>query len=466
MSTFLLTGKKPEIWTRDQVKKLSNKVGDSYDQYIIFKQFYKKLTDTKEKISAVQNDLEEPFSQLGEHPDERPDDHSEDEEDSVTRESETEKSGPEVSRIKRSGPAEESFQLVYRKKSIYKYKDDLNDWNAVKKLTNPFELIHIPSKGVNNSVAYYIPVSRSYFKMLEMLKQFEFFKGCEQRTLTIANLAEGPGGFIEAIVKNRKDYLDNIFGLTLRGNSRSVPNWRRMQYALAKLNKNYEIQPNVDLSYGDLYQEEEIRRFTYKVKSVAHLITADGGFDFTSSFNYQEQVSYRLIFSEILTSLHIQATGGHFVCKIFDIFSILSMKMIYLVYCFYEEVYIFKPQTSRPANSEKYLVAKNFRGIEPCWLQKLREIQDNWIKDGKSTLDIAGLTLPNDFIQSIFKFNQMFVNAQVDNIEQTLKFIYQPPSKSAYKKIITQQVQNGIEWCEKYNEGINYKSNFRNYYNS
>ena len=32
--------------------------------------------------------------------------------------------------------------------------------------------------------------------------------------------------------------------------------------------------------------------------------------------------------------------------------------------CFYEEIYLNKPLTSRPANSEKYIVAKNFKGID------------------------------------------------------------------------------------------------------
>ena len=43
--------------------------------------------------------------------------------------------------------------------------------------------------------------------------------------------------------------------------------------------------------------------------------------------------------------------------------------------CFYEKIIITKPFTSRPANSEKYAVAKNFKGISDAYLKKLYQIQ-------------------------------------------------------------------------------------------
>ena len=45
--------------------------------------------------------------------------------------------------------------------------------------------------------------------------------------------------------------------------------------------------------------------------------------------------------------------GGHFVCKVFDLFTPFSIGLVYLMYRVFDEVYIFKPVTSRPANSER-----------------------------------------------------------------------------------------------------------------
>lgn len=49
--------------------------------------------------------------------------------------------------------------------------------------------------------------------------------------------------------------------------------------------------------------------------------------------------------------------GGHFVCKTFDLFTPFSVGLIYLLYLCFERVSLFKPVTSRPANSERSVVS-------------------------------------------------------------------------------------------------------------
>lgn len=48
--------------------------------------------------------------------------------------------------------------------------------------------------------------------------------------------------------------------------------------------------------------------------------------------------------------------GGNFVCKVFDMFTPFSVGLFYLLYRCFEEVCLFKPITSRPANSERLLL--------------------------------------------------------------------------------------------------------------
>jgi len=45
--------------------------------------------------------------------------------------------------------------------------------------------------------------------------------------------------------------------------------------------------------------------------------------------------------------------GGHFVCKLFDIFTPFSVGLVYLMYRTFNQISIHKPVTSRPANSER-----------------------------------------------------------------------------------------------------------------
>ena len=47
--------------------------------------------------------------------------------------------------------------------------------------------------------------------------------------------------------------------------------------------------------------------------------------------------------------------GGNFVCKTFDLYTTFNVGLIYLLYRCFEKICIFKPVTSRPANSERYI---------------------------------------------------------------------------------------------------------------
>lgn len=49
----------------------------------------------------------------------------------------------------------------------------------------------------------------------------------------------------------------------------------------------------------------------------------------------------------------MSSAGGHFVCKTFDLFTPFSVGLVYLLYLCFDRVSLFKPITSRPANSER-----------------------------------------------------------------------------------------------------------------
>ena len=150
--------------------------------------------------------------------------------------------------------------------------------------------------------------------------------------------------------------MDDIFGITLRSTDKEIPGWK-------KANTFLKNNPNIVITYGsdntgDIYNLDNLIYFRNRVGyNSVDLITADGGFDFSIDFNSQEFLAQRLIFCEIVGAISVQKVGGCFVCKLFDTYSILSIRFIYILQCLYENVHIVKPLTSRPANSEKYIVA-------------------------------------------------------------------------------------------------------------
>ena len=222
----------------------------------------------------------------------------------------------------------ESDSLMFYKNKIDNVKDQ-KLWDKAKKLSNDYELIHLPSKKLKSeSIALYDPLSRSYFKLWEMIQDFNLLPKKKDEKLSIACLAEGPGGFIEAIVNFRKKYgnKDNIYAITLRSTNKDIPGWKKANDFLKK-------NPNINILYGkdntgNIYNLENIINFKQSVDSTATIVTSDGGFDFSVDFNKQEQLSYRIIVCEIITCLSVQKIGGHFVCKFFDLYTPLSLKLI------------------------------------------------------------------------------------------------------------------------------------------
>ena len=120
---------------------------------------------------------------------------------------------------------------IYKNLILYKNKiDELsfqNDWDKAKKLGNDYELIYLPNKkNKSKSIAYYQPLSRSYFKLWEIIIDFNLLQN--NKKCNILCLAEGPGGFIEAIINFRKTkFKDNIIGITLKSTEKDIPGWKK-----------------------------------------------------------------------------------------------------------------------------------------------------------------------------------------------------------------------------------------------
>ena len=97
----------------------------------------------------------------------------------------------------------EEFQRLKHYKNKIDDLEDTNQWDESKKLSNLYELIYLPNKKQKcDSISKYEPLSRSYFKLWEIIYDFNLL--IEKRKCSILCLAEGPGGFIEAIVNFRK----------------------------------------------------------------------------------------------------------------------------------------------------------------------------------------------------------------------------------------------------------------------
>jgi 23S rRNA U2552 (ribose-2'-O)-methylase RlmE/FtsJ len=340
--------------------------------------------------------------------------------------------------------------LVAQKDKITAYHRTKR-WDNYKKLTNDYELVFTTHQGFP-SIAKYTPISRSYFKLWEIMVDLQEELGlCRTTFETAAFLADAPGGFVEAWVNFSEHFGLNqskIYAISLKSSHNVVPTWKLDEWFCRKHNVHLVYGAN---NNGDLYDMRTIDSFVATVgESACGFVTGDGGFDFSSDFNNQEDMSLTLLMSEIYTALRIQKPNGVFVLKIYDIHKVETMQLLYMLYTLYNNVYITKPLSSRPANSEKYVVASGFTHDAFKRDTCLRTLE-RLIK-GTGTFDNV---VPDTFLHMIVEFNCFYIANQIMHICKTLAYDNNDTTK---QKTIRRQLNKAIKWCHKYKIAINPKA--------
>ena len=129
-------------------------------------------------------------------------------------------------------------------------------WDTYKKYTNSYEYIHSIVPGKKKSVAKQKPLSRSYFKMIELMHFFKLLDNFDNTSMRSFHLAEGPGGFIEALAHVRGNKDDFYVGMSILDdvNDPNIPGWRKSRQFLDEY-KNVFIEVGKDKT-GDILSEE------------------------------------------------------------------------------------------------------------------------------------------------------------------------------------------------------------------
>ena len=344
-----------------------------------------------------------------------------------------------------------SFSLA---EYLYEIKKKISekgiDWDTFKKYTNPYEYIHSIVPGKKKSVSKYKPLSRSYFKMLEILKTFDFDF---ETNINTFHLAEGPGGFIEAMVSYRKCPKDKYIGITLLDDKEdpTIPSWKKSETFL-KNNENVFIEKGRDKT-GDILSLNNFLYCKEKYSSSMDFITGDGGFDFSIDFNKQEISISKLLFAQVIYAIVLQKKNGSFVLKVFDCFMQHTIDILYLLSSFYNKVYIMKPNSSRFANSEKYIICKGFL-FDSCesFFPYLLNVFTKMITiESENIQRFLNVPISNYYLSKIEEYNAIFGQQQIENIYYTISLIDSKISNEKIEQMIKLNTQKCVQWCLRHN---------------
>lgn len=341
-------------------------------------------------------------------------------------------------------------------------------------------------------------LSRAYLKLWELIIYFDLIEDTEQ--FSSAHIAEGPGSFVQATImyrelqeklkKIKSCKKDKYYVVTMYSdnehlqmqkdfiNNYSKETPKRLHVletiSTASLNK-FEQEGGgagvvgggdgavgggdgaVGKGDGDITKLNTIKLFggSGKTKGFAEnadLVTADGGFDWKNE-TLQEQEAYKLIFGQIVTALKVQKNNGHFVLKIFEMYTPITLKLVEILNSVYKEVYICKPFTSRSSNSEKYVVCKGFikKNITSKFMTQLESLVDKMEKNVNfNVVDLfTTYTIPENIYNNYRLINDELMKVQYYAINNIHKFAnLETKNGKEYYEYLDKQVSSSKYWID------------------
>lgn len=146
----------------------------------------------------------------------------------------------------------------------------------------------------------------------------------------------------------------------------------------------------------------------------------DAGIDVSDDFNNQELANAKVHLGCALTGFMTLRKGGTFIAKQYTFFETFTWNLLIIYAQLFEEFYICKPLTSRPYNSEIYLVGKGFRGLPANIKDLLSERLTNFntsplIPADATRVQLGGVTA------EIIRFSHIVFIQQAQFIEENVK---------------------------------------------
>ncbi|XP_001664002.2 cap-specific mRNA (nucleoside-2'-O-)-methyltransferase 1 [Aedes aegypti] len=245
-------------------------------------------------------------------------------------------------------------------------------------------------------------------------------RGESDNLMYFVDVFGGPGGCSEYVLWRNDGWNAKGFGFSTKGDYEFHPEMFRMG-APESFDPFYGANDE-----GNIFDPENVASFVEYVKSQtdrlgAHLIMCDGGF-FVKN-NCQEIISKQLYLCLVLLAVAVIRPGGNAILKVFDLYTSFSVGLVYILTKSYGKVSIVKPASSRPANSERYLVCQNRLNRESLFARYLMSINQVLWENKHCDHDIIHLVSPKtmqedtDFYNFIRNSNEDLARKQIAGLK-------------------------------------------------
>jgi hypothetical protein len=265
-------------------------------------------------------------------------------------------------------------------------------------------------------------VTNAWIKFQEIITHFNLVPNKAKSFIYFDNAAF-PGAFIYAMNHyiHTKTNISNFkwYGSSLLGTEK---------IALQDKYKLYERFPEnwlMDEKYkGDVTDIKNIGYWEEYFKNSVDFYTSDLGMDVSHDYAKQEQIQLPPNIGQILAGLVVLKKGGSMVTKQYTIFHTQNLSILALLTNLFEDVYVAKPITSRPFNSETYIVCKHFKGPFKInsYEYKIIELIKDKIRNYNELPFIKKECFSKEFLSSIKDvYNNIFYR-QIDIINEEIEY--------------------------------------------
>jgi 23S rRNA U2552 (ribose-2'-O)-methylase RlmE/FtsJ len=248
----------------------------------------------------------------------------------------------------------------------YRHITAETEWRVVRnKKSNIRDTRVISRKNpITASLSAINPISRAFFKMTELSDMVR--KDIHPTSVSlfsepvrVLHLAESPGGFVQSWRwhREKEGFIDDTTCITIEKHPGRDP-WDRLR----EVSRGWKYPPQMIV--GDLFDKSTQTKITERfVEKGAAIVTGDGGFDFSTDYCSQEEQATPLILAEMIVGLRSLRKDGAFILKVFDVVTLPMLQALWVFWKCFRSFQLVKPKTSRACNSEKYIVARGFRGM-------------------------------------------------------------------------------------------------------
>ena len=316
------------------------------------------------------------------------------------------------------------------KKSLTINKKKIHTKTNLECIINPFE-INIPNyeDSINNLSLLYFNIkneylyitSKTFYSIWEILFIFNI---CDTSNLSISIISNDNSSIIQSIInyKNKNNIninSDIIYNLSYENKiSDEIINYYK------KLISNIT---------NDLFNTEKINSTsiiqgakTSVIKNNSDLIIIDVELNW-KDYKFKEQENYILLIKQIYYIFKTQNKNGNLIIKIYETFTLPTLKLIYILTRFYKESYIYRPFFSKNFESDKYIILKYFTYDQKILNNIIKSLENilNSINIDKYIYDIyPEFNIPLYFIKKFIYINKIAEQEQI-NINNIIKYIKQ-----------------------------------------